>query len=985
MKFPLRFLIIFISALFTMPCAQAQQHQVRGVVTDKYGNPLEGVGVEEPQSKIRSHTDADGRFSIAADTGSILIVTYLGEKQEFNVNNTPFIKIVINTDVNLEEVVVLGSRTGFRSRLKSPVPVDVFDMERLSGQSPSGTLSRMLNATVPSFSSVTHSAMNLTDHVDPATLRGMSPDQTLVLLNEKRLHASSLINVTGGTSMGSVGTDLNTIPAFALQKTEVLRDGASAQYGSDAIAGVINLEMKRSTNGLSGQVTFGGYLTKEADNFHGNWDGAQVQADLNFGTKIGKRSGFLNITGTYQHHDRTARSMDKAGQLYNIYNAIYSRASADGIDLSKLYGNINYLQGQDLAQFVGLIKNYALQVKYLEPAVQQQIQDASGLPALQTILKGNATDPELAYRSLQRSDFSMQVGQPETGVYQLFFNTEIPLKNNWKIYGFGGYNHRNGSAAGYYRYPYQGTSLPSLYPNGYLPHTHSNLNDYTITAGTKGKWGVWDMDFSNTLGENNVDFTSANTANASLRFNSPTKMKIGGFDFLQNTVNLDFRRSVNVLSGLNLAFGTEYRYDHYRLKPGEPLTYQTYDLQGKPITATTPNSDRATDFFGNILGGNSQGFGGFNPANNVSEDRNSFAVYGESEINFTDWLLLDGALRYEHYSDFGSTVNFKLASLIRLAEHLNFRMAGSTGFRAPSLAQTYYNTTSGLLTNGVAKSVGLFRNDSQLAGLLGIPPLTEEKSVSLSAGFTYQIPEAGLSFTADAFYTKVKNQIILTGIFSAPSGTNLSPAQQEVLDIYNDRNIVASEFFANAIDVRNMGADFIISHRFRSGNGLIYRNDLGLNLNQVKRVGEIHASPLLEEAGLVGAYFDEHAKTYLERSTPRIKINLMNEIAIRRINIFLQNGYYGSVWGADNINAFEPNKPYVHPVHGGRIITDLSVGYRLKKEIKLTLGSGNLFDVYPSRNVPQLAYDNQFPYDVRVSQISLNGRYVFARINFSIL
>lgn len=980
--------IVLFAATFLL--IQTGYAQIKGVVTDENDNPLIGVVVEVQRSQMRTLTDTEGRFEIDAPKGSVLIFSYQRKEQREKVGDAAETRVVIHVGLTLGEVVVLGSRTGARSRLESAVPVDVFDAGEMSKNLGQGNLSRMLNAAIPSLSSITHSGMNITDFVDAPTLRGMSPSQTLVLVNGKRLHPSSLMNITGGTSTGSVGTDLNTIPGFALQKIEVLRDGASAQYGSDAIAGVMDLQLKRSTDGLSGQISYGGYLTPEAHNFRGNWDGDQVQVDLNYGTKVGKRNGFLNLTGAFQHHQKTSRSMDRAGQIYSTYNAVQQRAREDGVDLDRMYGNINALNGSDLTQLMDLVKHYATQIDYLDASTLGQIQGAGNLADLQAALKGDITEQELAYRGLQRSEFSMKVGQPKGYSTHVFFNTEIPLNNDWRVYGFGGFHYRSNEITGYYRLPIlgakspfqMGVNVPSLYPNGFLSGNTADIYDYTATAGVLKNIGQWKFDLSNTLGQNMIDVTNVNSPNATLGFKSPTRFSSGGFSFLQNTLNLDGSRDYDVLNGLVLSVGAEYRFENYKLKAGNPVSHESYDVHGNVVTTSTPDIERPTDLFGNLLPGGAQGFGGYNSSNVVDKNRNSFAGYIESQLHVNQWLTADGAIRYEHYSDFGSTVNFKLASLLRLAKYLNFRVSGSTGFRAPSMAQIYYNTRTGIMTNGVAQSVGLFGNNSEIARLLGIPHLAEERSRSFSSGLTYRIPALNLSVTVDGFITRVDDQIVLTGEFAAPAGSSLTPDEQKIADIFNRNNIGKAKFFANAIDVRTRGIDITISHRNQFNSKTKIENTFGLNLNEVERVGDIHASQLLEDAGLVGNYFDETAKVYLERSTPRLKFNLTNQLLIGKFDVFLQNVYYGNVWGADNKNFMDPSLPLEHTIHPGRILTDLSFSYQFAKQFALTLGATNIFNVRQSRNYPQLNFDNQYPYDVRVSQFPLDGRFVFAKIHF---
>jgi len=227
---------------------------------------------------------------------------------------------------NVEEVVILGSRAGARSKTDSPVPVDVFNLKEASVILPQSNIGQILNAIAPSFTSTVQTNSDGTDHLDPAQLRGLGPDQVLVLVNGKRRHTSALVNVNGTPGRGTVGTDLNAIPSFALNRIEVLRDGAAAQYGSDAIAGVMNLELKRDTGKLAGQISYGGNLTPTANDHTGNFDGQNIQLDLNYGNKIGTKGGFFNITWSSQFRNPTYRAGTEKGAIYNAYNAIEQRA-----------------------------------------------------------------------------------------------------------------------------------------------------------------------------------------------------------------------------------------------------------------------------------------------------------------------------------------------------------------------------------------------------------------------------------------------------------------------------------------------------------------------------------------------------------------------------------------------------------------------------------------------------------------------------------
>lgn len=897
------------------------------------------------------------------------------------------------SDKQIEEVVLVGSRSGGRSKADSPVPVDVFNLKEIQQSLPQTSINQILNTIAPSFTSTIQTNADGSDHSDPAQLRGLGPDQTLILVNGKRRHTSALVNVNGAPGRGTVGTDLNAIPAFALSRIEVLRDGASAQYGSDAIAGVMNLQLKRDTGKLTGQLNYGGYLTNAAKDHTGNYDGQQYQLDLNYGNKIGNKGGFYNLTWSSQFRDPTRRAGTESGNIYNAYNAIEKRASESGVNLSSYFNNINNLKGTAGEQdFVNLIHQYSQGVSYFDSGLQSNIQNANTITALQGLLGANVTDNELAYRGQTRNDFNMQVGQSKLNNHQLFANIEVPLNDDWKAYTFGGYSIRDGQSGGFYRRPNQARTFTGLSIDGYLPEIHTRIQDVSLSAGVKGNWKGWNVDLSNTFGQNSFDYTIENTGNTSLRFNSPSTFRAGGLQFLQNTINLDFSKSFDVFQGINVAFGAEQRHENFRINPGEEASYTAYDINGNVQTPTTPNSLKPTDFFGAALAGSSQVFSGFRAENATNKNRNSYAGYADVEFNFTNWLLVDAAVRYEDYSDFGSTFNYKLASRIKLSNDLNFRFAGSTGFRAPSIHQIYYNTTSTLFTTlpgGTAPSlveVGTFSNDSAVAKGLGINKLKQETSKSVSTGFTYKIPALNLNITADAYFIRIDDRIVLTDQFSRPTDAQITanPNLQGVRDGLDRNNVNAAQFFANSIDTETKGLDVVISHSYKREN-LRFNNDFAINFNKTKKVGDIHASDLLKSAGLETTYFGERSRVYLEDSVPKVKASLSHSLTWNDFSVYLRNTYYGKVYGADVVDAnFDgiilPNE---HQLVSDKIITDLSIGYNISKNFNLTVGTNNLFDIYPTKNVTASTNNDQFIYSRSTSQFGQNGRYVFSKLTVS--
>lgn len=888
-------------------------------------------------------------------------------------------KKVTDSVRNVDEVVLLGSRSTPRTQTESPVPVDIFNLKKEGKSLPQTQVSQILNYLAPSFTSSVQTNADGTDHLDPAQLRGLGPDQVLVLINGKRRHTSSLVNVNGTTGRGSVGTDLNAIPSFALSNIEILRDGAAAQYGSDAISGVINLGLKRDTDHLTGQISTGTHLTPAARDHRGGTDGESIQLDLNYGSKVGTRGGFINLTWSFQNREKTYRAGSESGNLFNAYNAIEERARRAGTDLSYHFSNINNLSIQQAKNLIENIHKYANDVGYFSTDYLNKIHSESNIPKLQELLRADYTEQELAYRGLDRKDFNMQVGQSKLINHQTFINAEIPIIQDWKLYTFGGYSLRQGEAGGFYRKPNQARTFTSLYPNGFLPKIQTAIEDISFSTGLKGKLANWEIDFSNSFGQNSFDYIIANSSNTSLRFQSPKKFNAGGLRFRQNTLNIDISRSYDILDGLNVALGAEHRIENYNITGGQPESYTQYDIYGRPLTSSTPALNRPTDFFGNLLPGGSQVFGGFRAANALSRQRQSLAGYLDTELKLNSRILLTGALRYENYSDFGNTLNYKLATQVKISPQANFRLAGSTGFRAPSIQQIYFNSTSTIFINQTLQEVGTFSNDSYIARqLLGIPPLKQETSKSISGGLTWRVPSIKLSLTADAYWIRIDNRVVLTDIFRRQK------MQASVQLAYDTAGIDAAQFFTNAIDTETQGFDLVISHRGNLGSGWTIDNNLGANLNKTRQVGDIHRSGLLDGQKLDNIYFSERSRVFLEEAVPRVKASLAHTLNKNKFKFYLRNTFFGSVTSPDAIDLNMDGIVDIseHQTITDRILTDISITYNLNKNLAFTIGANNIFDQYPTRNFFTNTNNDQFVYSRSTSQFGQNGRYVFARLNF---
>ncbi|QWX85711.1 TonB-dependent receptor [Cellulophaga sp. HaHaR_3_176] len=932
------------------------QQDIKGTVLDEDGAPLAGASIVRKGTTKGATTDFDGNFTIEGAVGDVLIVSYIGfETKNVTVSGSKM-TIQLSSGLALEEVVIVGSRNPNRTATESTVPVDVIDMKELNNIAPQVNLNQILNYVAPSFTSNTQTISDGTDHVDPASLRGLGPDQVLVLINGKRRHTSSLINVNGTFGRGSVGTDLNAIPAAAIQRIEVLRDGAAAQYGSDAIAGVINIVLNKSVNELTATVTTGANFSKNANDQTGGVDGQTTNVAASYGLPIGENGGFINLSGDFDVRDAYGRMNEWEGTIFNRYNTIERLAGADGYDISNLLDD-------DVADVI----------QYTDQAGFDR-NGATTKEDLRTVLGADNTTAELAARGQERSDYNMRVGQSALRGGRIFANLSIPLDvNGTELYSFAGISSRTGNSAGFYRLPNQSRTYTPAYMNGFLPEINSTIKDKSFSLGIKGKVGDWSVDFSNTYGKNSFLYTIGNTFNASLQNASPTLFDAGGFSFSQNTSNLDVTQFFDdVLSGLNIAFGAEYRVENYDIVSGEPASYGQYTATGELITVSTQQASE--DFFGNSRPGGSQVFPGFSPKNELSRGRNSVAAYFDTEADITDKLLMSFATRFENYSDFGSTINFKLASRYKISENINVRTALNTGFRAPSLHQINFNSTSTIFDqNGDPQEVGTFANDSRAAKLLGIPDLKEETSQSASLGLTAKIPNANLTVTIDGYIVKIQDRVVYTGQFEGPgTGTELD-------NLLSQANATAASFFANAIDTESKGLDVVITHKTSFGDDWRLKSDLAGTLSKTKKVGDINASQVLTDAGLIDTYFPEDSRVYLEEAVPRTKINLSNSLTSQKLVFFLRNVYFGEVTEATTVIDNQQ-------VFGEKLVTDLSVGYKATEALTFTIGANNLFDIYPDRAEEAFGNrsDGRFDWSRRAQQFGIGGRFLFARVSLNL-
>jgi iron complex outermembrane receptor protein len=785
-----------------------------------------------------------------------------------------------STKVNeLQEVQLVGSRNTRRTVVNSAVPIDIINVKDVTTQSGKIEINELLQYLAPSFNANKQSGSDGADHVDPATLRGMGPDQTLVLINGKRRHQSSLINLFGTRGRGNTGTDLNAIPASAIKRIEILRDGAAAQYGSDAIAGVINIVLNDNVEDFDLTVTTGIYKNDPEGDFlpgtpntpgfqldqdgNGNtygkdhkYDGFSVKAGANYGFKLGNDGGFINLTGEYLSKDKTLRP---------------------GFDFRKGFG------------------------------------------------------------------------EAEIKSFNVMGNFSYPVSKNIDIYAFGGRNDRNTDAYAFTRNDGERV-VESIYPGGYTPRITSKIVDNAITVGVKGgSENGWKVDWSNGFGQNIFDYRIKGTLNASLEDTSPTEFDAGGFSLTQYTGNLDFSRNFkSVLNGLNFAFGAEGRLEKYQITSGEEGSYATYDTNGNPITDPTTQFAPIDPISGNPRPGGSQGFPGFSPQNEVDEQRSSIGVYADAELDVSEDFLLGTALRYENYSDFGNTLNLKMAYRYKLSNDVSLRGSFSTGFRAPSLAQIYFNTSFTNFNASGASEVLLAANGSAVTEGFGIDKLKEEKSRNGSIGLTGRFGK--FTATLDGYLINVSDRIVLTGYFDA-TALNL--------------NVDSAQFFVNGVSTVTKGVDVVMAWKDTYGGTKLGATVIG-NINSMK-VTHVNNGDLDQET-----FFGAREIAFLKASAPNNKFGLNLNAERKWFDAGLAFTRFSKVVLVDYAGA--------NNVYNPKIVTDLTLGFQIIKQLKLSVGSNNLLNIYPTKQDESGNTEAGGYWDS--VQMGFNGAYYYTRLSF---
>jgi iron complex outermembrane receptor protein len=554
-------------------------------------------------------------------------------------------------------------------------------------------------------------------------------------------------------------------------------------------------------------------------------------------------------------------------------------------------------------------------------------------------------------------DSARIIGDTKSKNQTVYVNGEFPAGPG-KLYLTAGAQKRDASSAAWARGGIGSDDIPSrnsaaMYPAGFVPFINGDIDDRYATVGYRLRIGEWASDFSQTYGYNRMRYDISHTLNASIanldlqkggKGVSQSNFDAGGFSFRQLTTNADFSRFYDgIFNGLNTAFGFEYRAENYQLFAGEPNSWIDADGVG--------------------LGGNagSQGFPGFQPGDATDKNRHSTAAYIDLEADLTERAKLQGAVRHEKYSDFGSTTTWKLAGAYKALDNVLLRASASTGFRAPSLQQVYFSSTFTDFVAGVPTDVKLAPNGGTVANAAGIPKLHEEKSKSVTLGATWT-PTNNVSITADLYHIDIDGRIVLSGRFDADNYPALGTILQSL-------GVGQAQFFVNSVDTRTQGLDLTASHKMSVGAGKL-NTYLAMNFSKTD-VTAVHAPSSLK--GYEDVLLSERERLFIEQGGPRSKATLDFDYVLGQLETDFRIVHYGP----QTLGTFD-GPPVPNQYYQAKTSADLSFSWSFSEKTKLTVGGTNIFNVHPTVQDPNET-DNGFKYES--VQFGLNGAAYFARLS----
>lgn len=932
-------LVIF----FAMLNNAAAQLNLRGKVTDLNGEPLPGATIFERGTLKNTTTSMEGTYSLQySHPEAVIVFVYSGfVTQEIVTNGRIEIDVFMEPEIlEVSPIVIVGTRRDNRTQTETPVPVDIIDLRQSQLPTAKMDLTSALNVAAPSFNHNKQSGSDGADHIELGTLRGLGPDQTLVLVNGKRRHQTAFVGVFGTRGRGNAGTDLNAISASSIDRIEILRDGAAAQYGSDAIAGVINIITKNTVKKLSGNIGWSGYYDNKynaslvddpSQYYHGGKiDGNTFTAALNYGLPLSRNGSFINLSLDYAGVGKTYRqSLDFDEIPYYNY-------------VRRAHGDASY---ESYGAFLNTELKFGTQF---------------------TLYAFGGTNLKSSDAYAFTRDFSARPQRFITGADGQLIDVPDIIRR---------------------------ASDGTIY---YNPRILTDVNDHSGCIGVRGVIGKgWNWDVSDNIGYNKFRFSGAGTFNASLGDPRKNYFDDGGFSFLQNTVNVNVAKNIRgIAQGFHLAFGAEHRFENYKLFAGEEASYKTYTPNVYSIGTDSIIDESSGAFIGFdtiYKPGGAQGFPGYQPGDVADATRSVMGGYVDVELDVSEKWLIGGAVRLENYSDFGFTHNYKLTSRYNFAPNFKVRGSIQTGYRAPSLQQLNFSSTFTTVQGGQISEVKIAPNGSRIANAAGIPALKQERSINTSLGFTTRPVEEGITLTVDGYWVKVKDRVVLSGQFDA-FDSNLDPALTSELQALQ---VAYAQFFANAVSTTNRGVDIVLDLHQKFGRNQHFKALLVINFQEMT-IDEVNVPERLNKSPY---FLSDREEKFILASAPNTKRSLNLEYGIGKFALGTRFTYFGKVellgYGEDGlgINPVVPSDadenikiPDAY-LYNPKLVNDWYFSAKVLHGATFYAGVDNIFNIHPDLAVvPEAkgwAFNNETggPWDA--VQMGSNGRRLFARLAFN--
>jgi len=922
---------VFCALTFLSLQVAVAQVQVQGTVTDaETEQPFPGVQINVKGTLIGTTTDVNGGFSLSVpEVGNTLVFRFVGySTQEHLVTDgmTELDVRLFESVLGLEEVVVVGSRRLPRLVKDSAVPVDVFGPRDLASQA-STDIDDILRTQVPSYNVQRYGIDDEATLVRPITLRGLSPDNVVVLVNGKRRHRSaSMALLASSLNTGSQGADMNMIPSIALGRVEVLRDGATAQYGADAVAGVFNMQLRENSRGVHVRMQGGQYSEGDGTNF---------LAAANVGLPL-TSNGFLNLSFEYRDADPTVRS-----GLRRDEGLLLERGYPGGSTNTPEFG-----RDDPPAQVWGSPDVSNSLVGFLNAGIDvgsnMRIYAFGGYG--QRTSEGGFYFRAPGTGSARSSVFRFGSGDSAVrAVADLNQNDDIVCSD--VVPGLDS----DFSAVQSFISQYSGQCylFNQDFPGGFTPRFGADIYDLSATAGISGGADDgfrWDLSFG--YGNSDIDYFIYNTVNASMGPDSPTSFDPRGYEQTEMTVSASGSLPVEIdafATPLNVAVGVEWRREEFATIPGEEDSYRVgqYGEQGFSV--------------------GSNGYQGLNPKFAGTWDRPNFAAYVDFETDVTERWVLGLAGRYEnYYNDFGSTLTGKFAALYRATDRIRLRGTASTGFRAPTPGQANLWALQTALagTGDQLVETGQLPPTHPISAALGAEELTEETARSFTLGTVMDISQ-DLTLTVDYFDITLMDRISLTG------NIPITPTMQTIMDEANllggVENLREIKFFSNDFDTRTRGIDFLLAYDVEDEEGNATQATIAWNWTAQRLVSFSAPRQISDFLGqqlstpFTLSLLTPRRQIEIEAVNPEHRLVMMGRHVRGALHGMARLSYYDG-WSAcrNNSNScVDGNDMSLLDDYDGAIIADLEVGYRLFDGYQISLGIDNLFNTFPDAHADE--------------------------------